>query len=334
MHLKVKTHLVYWGIILQFFIVLSAFSQDTIWFSNGKKAVGKVLLINKGEVNFRKEALPNGPDFIYAKSKVTRIKFSNGHLELLELEPTDEDFLLPGEETKKSKPVFTHKKNSLWYNTVDLNVLRIGFTYERMIGKNNKNSIRIPLSASLRDIKAHLVFNDFSVNDNVVKATSYKLELGESNLGRIAGFLSFADEFSGNEFFNHFGNSFYTGIGFRHYANGLKDRNFYYGLSLEGGTFVYLFHEIDKAIPYSFGNPYYYRVTYKEIGKLGGMFRVLGEVGGRYNPTPHFSMSLGVAIGYVRLILPIDYSKKNLSPISINPSFSLGYNFGKTKEEE
>ncbi len=334
MHLNVDISRVYWVILVYFFIAFSALGQDTLWFSNGKKAVGKVLLINKGEVNFRKEALPDGPDFIYAKGKVTRIKFANGHLELLELEPTEEDFLLPGEEIKKSKPVFVHKKNSLWYNTVDLNVLRIGFTYERMFGKKKQFSFRIPFSASMRDIKPHLLFLNYTTKDNTVKPSDYMLELGESSLGKTLGFLTIVDEFSGNEFFNHFGNSYYTGIGFRHYPKGLKDKNFYYGLSIEGGTFIYIYHEFDKAIPYSYGYPNYYTLTYKETGKLGGMFRILGEVGGRYNPTPHFSMSLGVSIGYVRLLLPTEFSKKNLSPIAVHPSFSLGYNFGKSKEEE
>jgi membrane protein DedA with SNARE-associated domain len=57
MHLSFKLTAFCLVIPMLFVASIGAFAQDTIWFSNGKKEIGKVLLINKGEVNFRKQAL-------------------------------------------------------------------------------------------------------------------------------------------------------------------------------------------------------------------------------------------------------------------------------------
>ncbi|MBX7180733.1 MAG: hypothetical protein K1X82_01380 [Bacteroidia bacterium] len=309
------------------------FSQDTLWLSNGKKEIGKVLLINKGEVNFRKQALPNGPDFIYAKGKVTRIKFSNGHLELMEVEPTDEDFVLPGEESSKTNAIFTIKRNSLWFNTVDLNVFRIGFTYEHSFGKKNQFSFRIPFSASMRDEKVYFMADQIRFSENSLIPGSYVPILKPIFDDYSTEIFAPIYSFSQLTVYNNFGNSFYTGLGFRNYPKGLKDKNFYYGILVDFGTFVYK-KNIYTYHPDNDGYTSYNDFQYSSTGKIGGMVRILAELGGRYNPTPHFSMSLGASMGYTMLLTDTKKLANGFMGISINPSFCLGYNFGQSKEKE
>ncbi len=62
-----------------FGLILSA--QDTIVKLDGERIVGKVQEVTPDEVKFFKQALSDGPLFVFSKTSIGYIRYSNGELE-------------------------------------------------------------------------------------------------------------------------------------------------------------------------------------------------------------------------------------------------------------
>jgi hypothetical protein len=62
------------------------FAQDTICLRGGDVIRGKVINLSESEIRFRKESLPDGPDFVLKPGELSRIVFANGTVKLFEVE--------------------------------------------------------------------------------------------------------------------------------------------------------------------------------------------------------------------------------------------------------
>lgn len=60
------------------FTVVSAFSQDTIYFKNGESLVAKVTEINAKEVKYKKSENMEGPTYTAFKKEIAMIHYLNG----------------------------------------------------------------------------------------------------------------------------------------------------------------------------------------------------------------------------------------------------------------
>ncbi len=262
---------------------------------------------------------------------MNRIRFQNGFIEFFDNKPlTKDDFRLPDDTLPQKTGL---GRNTLWFNAMELMVFRFNLILEHTFGKKNQWSVRIPFSASLKDKKVKLRPDGIMIkNNNTIYVNTYRTILPDL-FDELSGFTLLPNMVSQISFYNNFGNSFYTGLGIRNYFGGLKARNFFVGAEVDFGTFVYKYQVPEIVVKYGYYSSGDYIRFSDTQGAIGGMIRALVEIGGRWNPSPKFSMSLSTSIGYINLISKLSPISYNFRGLSFNPQFSLGYSFGKTSSQ-
>lgn len=99
---NIKTIILFLGLILQTWNT-TCFAQDTLVMKNGTEVICKVLEISSTEVSFKKTNNMDGPTYIEKKWDVSKIKYSNGSSELVNIEK-------PLTTYERAKPILNRRK--------------------------------------------------------------------------------------------------------------------------------------------------------------------------------------------------------------------------------
>ncbi len=326
-----------------------AFSQDTLYLHGGKKEAVKVEQVNPTEVRYTFWNMKDSPEIVLKKSEVQKIVFRGG--QVMELKPEGKgNHTGMGRMAKMRTPLESFHHNNLWLSLSEVFLFRVGLTYERLLGKKGKFSLRIPLSVSCKNKEAIFSQNGYYYAQDLAQSSSdqnyymngnyYTLSIpnvfgnGNSpltNIGKLSTMPTFLN----------FGYSAYAGLGFRHYVGGQRRKNFFVGLELQGGAFQY---QIQYAYMYDYINsyaPYYAPQPQKKTAAMVASFL---EIGTRMNsPSNRLSFTLSLGIGKRYYIGAPNIKSDNSSSSSrfgnggmmkqmaFNPQLQLSYNFGKKK---
>jgi len=109
------------------------FSQDIIVFKNNEKHFVKIEEINSKEIKYRNFGDPEGPLYVVEKNKVISYTLEDGTT--VKLNPAFNDTL--------------NLKNIARVNPVDLIPGNLSFSFERMLGEENKFSVYVPFRVGL-----------------------------------------------------------------------------------------------------------------------------------------------------------------------------------------
>ena len=168
-------------LLMLIFIAAYGFSQDVIYTRDGKKTEVKILEIKPGEIRYKKMSNPDGPDYVILKSQVLLITYAND---------TFESF---GTRTSaKIRPLdtvaTTYGKNFIAYNTFDLLLTNLTFSYERIIA-SGMLGLRIPLSIGFGNGNSNGYFNA-NVSGGTIMASGLDLNIYPSGQGKTRYFIA------------------------------------------------------------------------------------------------------------------------------------------------
>jgi hypothetical protein len=223
------------------FLQLLMNAQDIIFTKVGEVYEGKILEITETSVKYKKSNNLDGPVYSIDKSKVTKIKYSNGSTDVFSKESKEESNEKNSTLSNivyENDSVYMRSKNICGVDIVQFFANSVGFVYERFLDKYNRFSIRIPISIGTNYQNYQTFYEnnyrgDFLYSDNI-------------NLYRS-------------------GKVFGTSIEFNYYPVKFKRVNYYIGPYFEYGVFYYAIakeytnyygyypHYNSETVPYSNG---------------------------------------------------------------------------------
>jgi hypothetical protein len=197
------------------FLQLLMNAQDIIFTKVGEVYEGKILEITETSVKYKKLNNLDGPVYSIDKSKVTKIKYSNGSTDVFSKESkeeSNENNSISSGYVYENDSVYMKSKNIFGIDIGQFFFHSIGFIYERFLDKYNRFSIRIPFSIGInyqnyQNLYENYNYGDFIYSDNI-------------NLYRS-------------------GKVFGSSIEFNYYPVKFKRVNYYIGPYFEYGVFYY-----------------------------------------------------------------------------------------------
>jgi len=221
-----------------FFLQLIVKAQDIIFTKFGEVYEGKILEITETSVKYKKLNNLDGPVYSIDKSKVTKIKFSNGFTEVFSKESKEskEESIEKNSTLSnivyENDSVYMKSKNICGVDIGQFFANSIGFVYERFLDKYNRFSICIPISVGI-NYQNYQTFYENNYNRDFISSDNINLYRS----GKVFG----------------------ISIEFNYYPVKFKRVNYYIGPYFEYGVFYYA---IAKENPNYYGYyPYYYSET-------------------------------------------------------------------------
>jgi len=199
-------------LLLLLCFAISSFSQDIIYTTNGDKTEVKILEIKPGEIRYKKHSNPDGPDYVASKSDVLLITYSNG---------TFESFGARSTVVNEVQPLTTtYGKNYIAYNTFDLILTNITFSYERTIAKGLLG-IRVPVKVGFGNTNVYgSWYNNSNISSGTIMATGLDINIYPNRQGRMRyfiapSFLVTSFNYTTNDYDNYY-NSYETKMGIQY----------------------------------------------------------------------------------------------------------------------
>lgn len=128
--------------------IASASAQDRIYKKDGSMEEVKIKEVGTRTLVYKKWNNQDGPDFVIAKSEVSRVRFQNGDEESFDRH----DRMRPLKE--KHGADLNYGKNILAFSPIHMtntSVTGVGLSYERVLSRNNVLSFYLPVAFSFKN---------------------------------------------------------------------------------------------------------------------------------------------------------------------------------------
>jgi hypothetical protein len=175
----IKSMMKHLFIFLSVLALHKAAAQDIITLVRGGNIQAKVQEVKSKEIVYKKFSNPNGPNYYIDIEDVEKINYEGGTVDIFEANPNaGTPFSYNSKGSSKD-----FGDNIISINIPDILFQNITFSYERIVGKQKKLGLRVPMSVSLYgDNNNNLNFNSYNIFYSGIDFNYYPTGQGQARL--------------------------------------------------------------------------------------------------------------------------------------------------------
>jgi hypothetical protein len=283
------------------FILLNCFyytqAQDTLYRTNGKIQVVKIMEVNTQQVKYKNPNGQSGPLFVLSKTEVSKIVYESGNVDQINSE---------------FKSVYESTSNNVWKEKVEDDLLHKNF---------NRRMIEINLPDYFFG-SVTIAYQYFTKNGDYALRVPVSIGLYGIGLNKYATL----EEQYGKQGYYRERKKFSTGFDCNYFPTGQGKVRYYVGPSIELGWFDYSEDQYLNYYPY----------TRTKSTQKANFQSIILQNGFLFQPTPSVNFSLNIGLGYTRERYirkdisnqyPDDYYAENNHIFAFRAGMCVGYRF-------